>query len=74
KLEEFDITDLGIDIDTTGLMFRHANFGGDSAGVGKMDITMTDIKVGGASAASMGTIGLQNINIKDLVVVVAGKN
>jgi hypothetical protein len=39
-----------------------------------MDITMTDIKVGGASAASMGTIGLQNINIKDLVVVVAGKN
>lgn len=74
KLEEFDITDLGIDIDTTGLMFRHANFGGDSAGVGKMDITMTDIKMGGASAASMGTIGLQNINIKDLVVVVAGKN
>ena len=69
KLEEFDITDLGIDIDTTGLMFRHANFGGNA-----MDITMTDIKVGGASAASMGTIGLQNINIKDLVVVVAGKN
>ncbi|HRH91811.1 MAG TPA: hypothetical protein PLW01_07840 [Agitococcus sp.] len=74
KLEEFDITDLGVDIDTKGLMFRHANFGGDSAGVGKMDITMTDIKMGGASAASMGTIGLQNINIKDLVVVVAGKN
>ena len=69
KLEQFDITDLGIDIDTTGLMFRHANFGGNA-----MDITMTDIKVGGASAASMGTIGLQNINIKDLVVVVAGKN
>lgn len=74
KLEEFDITDLGVDIDTKGLMFRDANFGGDSAGVGKMDITMTDIKMGGASAASMGTIGLQNINIKDLVVVVAGKN
>ncbi|HMY28304.1 MAG TPA: hypothetical protein PK211_04930 [Agitococcus sp.] len=69
KLEEFDITDLGIDIDTTGLMFRHANFGGNA-----MDITITDIKMGGASAASMGTIGLQNINIKDLVVVVAGKN
>jgi hypothetical protein len=39
-----------------------------------MDITFSDIKMGGASAASMGTIGLQNISITNLVVTVAGKS
>lgn len=68
-IDEFDISDLGIDIDTTGLMFRHSNFGN-----GSMDITFSDIKMGGASAASMGTIGLQNISITNLVVTVAGKS
>lgn len=69
KLEQFDITNLGVNIAEEGLQFSQANFGG-----GLMDVTMSDIKMGGSSAASIGTIGLQNISIANLVVTVAGKN
>lgn len=69
KIDEFNITNSGIDIGEDGLEYRSANFGN-----GSMDITFSDIKMGGASAASMGTIGLQNISITNLVVTVAGKS
>ena len=68
KLDNVDLTGTGFDIDTKGLLYRATNFGG-----GDMDITISDIKMGGASAASMGTIGLQNISITNLAVTVSGK-
>ena len=68
KLDEFDITGTGFDINPDGLLYTAADFG-----KGLMDITISDIKMGGASAASMGTIGLQNISITNLAVTVSGK-
>jgi hypothetical protein len=60
---------LGLILMTDGLIYRRLTLV-----KGSMDITFSDIKMGGASAASMGTIGLQNISITNLVVTVAGKS
>ena len=68
KLDNVDITGTGFDIDTKGLLYRADNFGG-----GTMNATFSDIKMGGASAASIGTIGLQGISVTNLAVTVAGK-
>lgn len=69
RLDEFDITGAGFDVDATGLVFSDANFG-----KGSMDVTLTDVRMGGAGAASMGTFGVQNISIANLAVTIAGKN
>ena len=68
KIDEFDITGLGIDIDKTGLMFRTDDFG-----KGLMDITLSNITMGGAGAASMGSIGVEGLSVSNLVVTIAGK-
>ena len=39
-----------------------------------MDITFSDIKMGGASAASVGTIGIQDIKVTNLLLTIAGKS
>ena len=46
------ITGLGIDIDKKGLMFRMDDFG-----KGLMDVTWSNVTMGGAGAASMGSVG-----------------
>ena len=69
KLDQFDITDMGIDIGPKGLVFSSADFG-----KGNMDITFSDIKMGGASAASVGTIGIQDIKVTNLLLTIAGKS
>lgn len=69
KLDQVDITNSGFDINNDGLIFTDANFG-----KGLMDVTLSDVTIGGASAASMGSFGLQNISVINLVVTVAGKN
>ena len=68
KIDEFDITGSGIDIDKTGLMFRSADFG-----KGLMDITLSDIKMGDSTAVSMGSIGIQNIKVTNFAITIAGK-
>lgn len=69
KLDEFNVTGAGFDINDKGLIFTDSNFG-----KGLMDITLSDVRVGGASAASMGSFGLQNISVSNLAVTVGGKN
>lgn len=68
-LQEFDITGSGIDIINDGLWFRDSNFG-----KGLMDITISDVTIGGASAASLGSFGANNISVTGLEVTLAGKN
>lgn len=74
KLDEVDITGSGFDVNTEGLIYTAAAFGANSGGVAAMDITLSDIKMGGASAASLGTLGMQNIKVTNLALTVAGKN
>ena len=69
KLDEFNVTGAGFDINDKGLIFTDSNFG-----KGLMDITLSDVRVGGASAASMGSFGLQNVSVSNLAVTVGGKN
>lgn len=69
SFNEFDITGAGFDVNQDGLIFRDANFG-----KGFMDVTLSDVKIGGASAASIGSFGVQNISMANLMVTIAGKN
>jgi hypothetical protein len=73
-LNEVDLTGAGFDVNANGLVFTDADFGANSAGTAAMDVTLSDIRMGGASAASIGTIGMQNIKVTNLVMTVAGKN
>lgn len=69
KLNEFDLTGAGVDIGINGLYFSTPDFG-----KGLMDITLSDIKMGDSTAASMGTIGLENIKITNFSITIAGKS
>jgi len=69
KLDEFDITDTGFDINLDGLVYTAADFGKSL-----MDITLSDIKMGGAAAASIGSIGIQNLKVTNLVLTISGKS
>lgn len=69
KLDNVDLTGSGFDASAaSGLVYSAANFGG-----GVLNATFSDIKMGGAAAASMGTIGLQGISVSNLNVAVKGK-
>ena len=74
KLDEVDITGSGFDVNDDGLIYTAAAFGANSGGVAAMDITLSDIKMGGASAASIGTIGIQNLKVTNLALTITGKN
>jgi hypothetical protein len=68
KLENFDITDSGFDINPDGLIYTAANFGG-----GVMNATFSDIKMGAVGAASIGTIGIEGIKVTNLALTISGK-
>lgn len=68
-LNEVDLTGAGFDFDDIGLVFNDPNFG-----KGAMDVTISDVRMGGASAASIGSFGINNISVTGLVVALTGKN
>ncbi|MCB1659632.1 MAG: hypothetical protein KDI39_15550 [Pseudomonadales bacterium] len=68
KLDQVDLTGTGFDVNTNGLIYTASNFGN-----GTMNATFSDVRMGGAAAASMGTFGLQGISVTNLAVTVAGK-
>lgn len=68
KLENFDITNSGFDINPDGLIYTAANFGG-----GALNATFSDIKMGAVGAASIGTIGIEGIKVTNLALTISGK-
>ena len=68
KLDNVDLTGSGFDVNADGLIYSAANFGG-----GAMNVTLSDIKMGNVSAASMGSIGVEGLSVSNLVVTIAGK-
>jgi len=68
RLDEVNLTGAGFDIDAQGLVFSDANFG-----KGAMDVTLNNVRIGGASAPSIGSFGVQNISVTNLAVIVSGK-
>lgn len=68
-LDEVNLTGAGLDFNNKGLIFTDPNFG-----KGAMDVTISDVRIGGASAASIGSFGVRNISVTGLEVTLAGKN
>lgn len=69
KLDNVDLTGSGFNTSAaSGLVYSAANFGG-----GVLNATFSDIRMGGAAAASMGTIGVQGISVSNLNVAIKGK-
>ena len=68
KLDNVDLTGSGFDINPDGLIYSATNFGG-----GTMNVTLSDIKMGNASAASIGSIGIEGLSVSNLAVTITGK-
>lgn len=69
RLDEVNLTGAGFDVNANGLVFSDTNFG-----KGAMDVTISDVRMGGASAASIGSFGVNNISVSNLTITLAGKN
>jgi len=68
KLDNVDLTGSGFDFNANGLVYTAANFGG-----GVMNVTLSNIAMGNASAPSMGSIGVEGLSVANLAVTIAGK-
>ena len=79
KLDNVDLTGSGFDFDANGLVYTASNFGGITAGsvggvgTGVMNVTLSDIKMGNAGAASIGSIGIEGLSVSNLAVTITGK-
>ena len=74
KLENVDLTGSGFDVNTDGLIYTASNFGSaGGVGPGVMNVTLSDIKMGNASAASIGSIGIEGLSVSNLAVTITGK-
>lgn len=59
--------DLGINATATGLSIRV-----DTLGTGGMDITMANVKIGGATAASIGDVEINGLDMTNDVITISG--
>jgi hypothetical protein len=68
KLDNVDLTGSGFDFNANGLVYTASNFGG-----GVMNVTLSNIAMGNASAPSIGSIGVEGLSVSNLAVTIAGK-
>ena len=65
RLDNVDLTGAGLDINPTGLMFT-------TPGLTNMNVTFSDI-IAGSNNTSMGTIGIQGLNLSNHRLTITGK-
>ena len=68
------MTGSGFDVNADGLIYTASNFGSaGGVGPGVMNVTLSDIKMGNASAASICSIGIEGLSVSNLAVTITGK-